>query len=157
MVALLLPPTLVWIALFALYSVVSWLCVHLLIWIWWCARGRDVLLIYSDSPIWREHIEERILPLLGKRVIVLNWSARRQWSLSLSRIAFGYFGGTREFNPLAVVFRPLRRTRTFRFWKAFRDMKHERPEALQAMEREFFGCVGISWKSADPTSPAGSG
>ena len=53
------------------------------------------------------------------------------------------FGGWREFNPLAVVFRPFRRTRTFRFWQPFRDFKHGHPEALHRMESEFFGLIGV--------------
>lgn len=142
-IALVLPVMVVVGVLYGLASV----CLHFVIWIWWCARGRDVLFVYSDSPVWREYIERRLLPDLGERAIVLNWSQRKRWRLSLSRIAFRHFGGTREFNPLAVVFRPFRRTRTFRFWKAFRDMKHERTESLQAMEREFFDFAGISQRS----------
>ena len=99
------------------------------------ARGRDVLFVYSDSPVWHEYIEQRFLPHLVRRAVVLNWSERNRWNLSLGQVAFRFFGGRREFNPLAVVFRPLRRTRTFRFWTAFRDLKHGRPEALQIAGR----------------------
>jgi hypothetical protein len=116
---------------------------HLTIWTWWCLRGRDVLFVYSDSPIWRGYIDDRIIPLLGERAVVLNWSQRKQWRPSLARLAFGHFGGSREFNPLAVVFRPFRRTRTFRFWQPFRDFKHGHPEALLAMERDLFGLIGV--------------
>ena len=126
-----------------LYALAS-LCLHLVIWTWWCARGRDVLFVYSDSPIWLEYINQSFLPYLGERAIALNWSERSRWPLSLSRIVFHHFGGSREFNPLAIVFRPFRRTRTFRLWKPFRDMKHGQPGALQAMEREFFDCIRIS-------------
>jgi hypothetical protein len=102
-----------------------------------------VLFVYSDSPIWRDYIDERILPLHAERALVLNWSERRRWRPSLSRMTFHHFGGSREFNPLAVVFRPFRRTRTFRFWQPFRDFKHGHPEALHAMERDLFGLIGV--------------
>lgn len=154
--ALLLPAAPVMFAVFVLCALAWSLCLHFLIWTWWCARGQDVLFIYSDSPLWREYIEQRFLPYLGERAIVLNWSERSQWRLSLGRIASNHFGGDREFNPLAVVFRPLRRTRTFRFWKAFRGMKQGRPVALQAMEREFFDCLGISREWAGPTNRCGT-
>jgi len=125
-------------------NALAWLLLHLVIWLWWNTRGRDVLFVYSDSPIWRAYIERRFLPYLGRRAVVLNWSERNRWGPSLGPIAFRFFGGRREFNPLAVVFRPLRRTRTFRFWAAFRDLKHGRPETLQRVESGFFDCIGAS-------------
>jgi len=44
---------------------------------------------------------------------------------------------------MAVVFRPFRRTRTFRFLEPFRNFKHGHPEALHRMESEFFGLIGV--------------
>ena len=46
----------------------------------------------------------RVLPAVGSRGVVLNWSDRKQWSYSLSVALFRFFGATREFNPLAIVF-----------------------------------------------------
>lgn len=133
------------LALIALLSwALLWLCLHLVIWLWWNTRGRDVLLVYSDSPVWHAYIEQQFLPYLGRRAVVLNWSERNRWGISLGRVAFRFFGGRREFNPLAVVFRPFRRTQTFRFWAAFRDMKHGRPELLQTVEHRFFDRIGVS-------------
>jgi hypothetical protein len=122
---------------------VSTICLHITIWAWWCLRGRDILFVYSESPIWRDYIEKQILPHIGERAIVLNWSQRNRWRVSVARLAFHHFGGYRQFNPLAVVFRPFRRTRTFRFWQPFRDFKHGNPEALRQMESEFFGLIGV--------------
>jgi hypothetical protein len=125
------------IVVFALYFVTS-VCLHILIWTLWCVRGRDILFVYSDSPVWHDYIEQRLLPPIRQRAIVLNWSQRKRWRVSLARAAFRHFGGYREFNPLAVVFRPLQPTKKFRFWKPFRDFKHGRPSTLHQMEREFF-------------------
>jgi hypothetical protein len=58
-------------------------------------------------------------------------------------MAFRHFGDSYEFNPLAVVFRPFRRTRVFRFWQPFHHFKHGRPEALQQLEGEFWDCLGV--------------
>jgi hypothetical protein len=118
-------------------------CLHLAIWSWWCTRGRDVLLVYSDSPVWHDYIEANLLPHIRKRAIILNWSERRTWRLSLAVLAFGHFGGDMEFNPLAVVFRPFRFTRRFRFWRPFREYKHGQPEALLTVQRDFFDALGI--------------
>jgi hypothetical protein len=127
------------LALFVLTSI----CLHILIWTFWCVRGRDVLFVYSDSPIWHDYIQERLLPPIRHRAVVLNWSQRKRWRISLARAAFHHFGGYREFNPLAVVFRPFRRTRKFRFWQPFRDFKHGRPQALQEMEKDLFELIRV--------------
>jgi hypothetical protein len=122
---------------------ISTICLHVIIWSWWCVRGRDILFVYSDSPIWHDYVEQNILPHLGERAVVLNWSQRKRWRLSLARMAFYHFGSYRQFNPLGIIFRPFRRTRTFRFWQPFRDFKHGNPEALHKMENEFFELIGI--------------
>ena len=138
-----LPVTIAVAAIALVFFVVSTVCLHITIWTWWCIRGRDILFVYSDSPIWRDYVEQRILPHLGERAVVLNWSQRKRWRVSVARLALHHFGGYRQFNPLAVVFRPFHRTRTFRFWKPFRDFKHGHPEALRQMESEFFGLIEI--------------
>jgi hypothetical protein len=106
------------------------------VWLLWCRRGKDVLLVWSESPVWKDRIETRLLPKLGRRAVVLNWSERREWRgrFSLTRMAFHHFGGDREFNPLAVVFRPLRRAETFRFWRPYKQLKQGHPEVLERME-----------------------
>jgi hypothetical protein len=136
------PLVLVVVVLWLVFFLVFTTCLHIVIWSWWCVRGRDVLFVYSDSPIWHDYIDEQVLPRLGDRAVVLNWSQRTRWRLSLARMAFYHFGGWRAFNPLAVVFRPFRRTRTFRFLQPFRDCRHGHPEALHRMESEFFGLIG---------------
>jgi hypothetical protein len=137
------PVLLVVVVLWLVFFLVSTVWLHIAIWFWWCIRGRDILFVYSDSPVWHDYIEQHVLPYLGERAFVLNCSQRRGWRLSLARMAVHHFGGWRAFNPLAVVFRPFRRTRTFRFWQPFRDFKHGHPEALHRMEGEFFGLIGV--------------
>ena len=117
------------------------LCLHLAVWCCWCARGRYVLFVYSDSPIWHDYVEAHILPRLGERAVVLNWSHRGRWRRTLAVLAFRYFGGHRTFNPLALVFRPLRLARHFRFYEPFREFKHGRGEAVARMERELYDLV----------------
>jgi hypothetical protein len=139
-----LAPVLLAVLVLALvFYLVSTACLQIAIWSWWCIRGRDILFVYSDSPIWHDYIEQHVLPHLGQRAVVVNWSRRKEWRFSLARAAVHHFGGWRECNPLAVVFRPFRRTRTFRFWQPFRDFKHGHPEALQRMESEFFDSIGV--------------
>ena len=137
----LFPAILAGILVALVFFVVTSISLRIIIWSWWCSRGWDVLFVYSDSPVWHDHIEQHVLPHLGRRAVVLNWSQRKRWRFSLARLAFHHFGGYRQFNPLGVVFNPFGRTHTFRFWQAFRDFKHGNPEALQKMESEFFGLI----------------
>jgi hypothetical protein len=131
-----------------LFMILAGISLRIAVWCWWCLRGRDVLFVYSDSPHWRDYIEQQILPQLGDRAVVLNWSERKRWRFSLARLVFRHFGGYREFNPLGVVFRPLGPTRTFRFWQPFRDHVHGHLEPLQRMEAEFFRSIGIRRNSS---------
>jgi hypothetical protein len=98
------------IAAAAVVGLVVWLAAALIllstVWVAWCARGQYALVVYSNSPVWQEYFERQILPAVGDRGVVLNWSERKQWGYSLAVALFWFFGGTREFNPLAIVFRP---------------------------------------------------
>jgi hypothetical protein len=115
------------------------LFLHVALWLTWGPIGRNVLFVYSNSPVWQQYVEENILPRLPPNTMILNWSERRNWGrISLAHVAFRVFGGSREFNPLAVVVRPLRWAKCFRFWKPFRDFKHGNPETLLRMERDLF-------------------
>lgn len=122
-----------------LLFLVSTVSLHIIIWGWWCLRGRDILFVYSNCPIWRDYVEQRILPHLGERAVMLNWSERKRWRFSLAKIAFYHFAGYRQFNPLGVMFRPCRRSKVFRFWQPFRDFKNGYPEALHKMESDSLG------------------
>ena len=115
---------------------------HILVWTLWCTSGTRVLLVYSDSPNWHDYIEQNIVPRMPSKTIILNWSQRRSWNTySLPTLIFRHFGGHREFNPLVLVFRPGRRTRAFRFWKAFVDLKRGNQDSLAGLEAELHECI----------------
>ena len=52
---------------------------YLLVWTLWLPRGKDILFVYSDSPIWRDYMTSEVLPLVHERAVVLNWSERKKW------------------------------------------------------------------------------
>ena len=119
-VLIVLPLLLLVLSLYSLHR----LALYLLIWCLWIPRGTDALFIYSDSPIWRDYMINKILPLVESRAVVLNWSERKSWSnRSFAVHVFRSFSGRREFNPMVVFFRPLRRPKYFRFWSAFKGWK----------------------------------
>jgi hypothetical protein len=107
-----IPIVIPWAVLWLFYG----LFLYIALWLTWCTRGHNVLLVYSNSPNWQEYVEQRILPRLPSSTLVLNWSDRKKWSqLWLSVRAFHYFCGDVECNPLAVVFTPSAGLRPFDF------------------------------------------
>ena len=110
---------------------------YTLVWLLWLPQGRDVLLVYSDSPIWREYMTTQILPLVKERAVILNWSERRTWpKWSLAVHVFQSFGGGQNFNPLIAIFRPFRGARVLRFYAAFKDWKHGHTEPVEQLRKD---------------------
>ena len=115
---------------------------YLLVWLLWLPKGKDILFVYSDSPIWCEYTTTEILPLVERRAVVLNWSERSKWPLwSLGVSVFHRFGGGRDFNPLVVLFQPFRRARTIRFWQAFKDWKRDYREPVERLRQELLSAL----------------
>jgi len=49
-----------------------------LVWLRWLRRGKDVLVVFSDTPTCQKRMSQ-ILPLVESRSEQLNWSARKMW------------------------------------------------------------------------------
>lgn len=139
----LLPVLALWVVIYLALSAVFRASLSVIIWTSWSLRGRDVLFVYSDSPIWHDYIKEHFLAQFAKRAVVLNWSQRKNWRFSLARVAFDRYGGSRDFNPVAIVFRPFRTARIFRFRQPFMECKKGQPAALHVMERDLFALLGV--------------
>jgi len=111
--------------------------IHLLVWVWWLPKGKDVLYVSSESPIWKEYMETEVFPLVAERAIVLSWSARSKWpKWSFAVRVFRTFGRGRDFNPMVVLFRPFRRARIFRFLPAFQEQKHGNSANVEQLRRD---------------------
>jgi hypothetical protein len=146
LVAVCLPLILVCVAIYLLWRLI-W---GAILWVWFwrahAAHGRPVLFIYSESPNWQAYIEANILPRIGDRAVVLNWSQREQWLAESPWEARFYrrFAGDREFNPLALVFGRSGRVKAVRFHQAFLDFKHGKESTLRAAEAELFSLLEIA-------------
>lgn len=136
------------VAAAALLWLISASFLLLVVWLTWCPRRRYALVIYSNSPVWREYFETQVISRLGGRAVVLNWSERSRWPLSLPVVLFRVFGGSREFNPMAIVFEPLVWPRRFRFYKAFQSFKHGRPEDVEQLRVDFLRALDGLVRSA---------
>lgn len=138
-----LPILLPIVAVAVLWHLLHTIVVCLLIWFRWLPKGRDVLFVSSESPVWHDYMEAQILPLVADRAVVLNWSERRKWRRwSLPVRAFRVFGGWRNFNPIIVLFRPFRRARIFRFLPALKEWKHGDGESLEQLRRDLVLALG---------------
>jgi len=102
-------------------------------------QGRFILFVYSNSPNWKSHIEENILPQIRDRAVILNRSERNQWdNTSWAVQAFQHWGGRENFNPLAVIFCNLINVRVIRFYNAFHDLEKGEPSSLQKAQAQLF-------------------
>ena len=101
------------------------------------------LLVYSDSPLWKSHIEEEWLPRFGSRIAVLNWSERRAWDPTdpLVRLFHGAVRAEEDFNPVVILLRKDQRPLLFRFNPAFTNAKYGKREGLETLEKQMFGMV----------------
>ena len=100
-------------------------------------EGKDLLLVYSNSPHWQEHVETHWLPRWGTRAVVVNWSERSRWNGDEAEIVlFRSVAGSREHNPIAIVVPPSGPVKVIRFRRAFREKKHGSSAALERAERE---------------------
>lgn len=76
---ILVPLIILVLLVLAIFVPLSYLLVYLSIWSAWGLRGKDVLFVYSDSPIWHDYMLSEMLPLVRGRAVVLNWSERSGW------------------------------------------------------------------------------
>lgn len=106
-------------------------------------QGKIGILVYSDSPHWKDHVENHILPRVGSRLVTLNWSRRAQWSdpKPLEVCVFEHWAGSRAFNPMAIIVRGYRSVDTIRFFEAFKAAQHGQPDDLRRAEEQLFGLV----------------
>ena len=134
---LLFPILLIGALLYVLWGMI----LYIAIWLAW--RQRFILFVYSDSPTWKDYIKANIMSRLEKHAVILNWSERKSWKSSLAVLAFRYFGGYRNFNPMALVFRPFRFAKTYRFYEAFKEFKHGKPDKVEKVMKALFEDIGI--------------
>jgi hypothetical protein len=45
---------------------------YLLVWALWLPRGKDILFVYSDSPIWHDYMATQVLPLVQRQNFFLD-------------------------------------------------------------------------------------
>ena len=109
--------------------------------IWLTFKKQFVVFVYSDSPTWKAYMEKEILPLIQDRAVILNWSERRKWKNSLAVLAFRYFAGYKNFNPIGIIFRPFRFVKTYRFFEAFKKFKTGDPQEVEKIKEELFADI----------------
>jgi len=122
---------LLWLALLPLFYLYGMLLCPM-VWIEWRKQGKDALVIFLNS----KHSEEwmvRLSPMIAGRAVFLNWSERKQWDRwSLAAQLFEIFGPhgmpeqfTQHSLPAVIVFRELRRPKTFTFGNRSKNLEEK--------------------------------
>ena len=112
----------------------------------WLGKGIRGIFVYSDGPHWKEYIETNILPKIGSKLVILNWSKRSTWNNDLLEVKvykrwgnvgrilvnkkLQWFGG-KEHNPIAVVFQSNEEPKVIKFWNAFKEFKRGKDDTLK--------------------------
>ena len=112
----------------------------------WLRHGRQgklILFVYSDSSNWKDYIETNILPRIEAHAVILNWSKRREWGsrMQLETKLFNQWAGPGEFVPVAILFSPMGKPRTFRLWQLSENPKHGKVTVSKEAEQALFETV----------------
>ena len=95
--------------------------------------GRDLLLVYTDSPHWKDHIESKWVARWPHRTVTLNRS--HPWSRKQPAAALWLaVRGIQEHTPLAVVIPRSGKLRVIRLFAAFQAAKHGHDASLRLVE-----------------------
>ena len=118
----------------------------------WGNLGKRLLFVYSNSPHWQDYLECHWIPLLRDQAVILNWSERRKWkeTAPLEERLFNHYGGSAQFNPIAICFPKRGRVRVIRFWQPFRDYKHGNVASLRAAEAKLAAFLGVEPPQSAP-------
>jgi hypothetical protein len=155
-----LPLLLLSIPIVLIWLVVSFavsLFVLLVVWSTWPVKGKDLLVVYSDSPLWQTYFESGLLPRVRSRAEVLNWSQRSRWpTMSLKRIVFDRFKKEKEFVPVVIKFSRFSWPRQIRLYRAFHGCKHGKSGDLIKLESELSQVIGeaLDLSAYHPRKPA---
>jgi hypothetical protein len=106
-------------------------------------KGRPVLFFYSDSSMWKEHMEAKILPRLTPSSVVLNWSKRREWEgrRPLETKIYEQWAGSGEFVPLAIMLPLTAPAKVFRLWDLAKGQKHGKDRPSKEAEQSLFAAI----------------
>jgi hypothetical protein len=102
----------------------------------WGVQGKDLLIVYSNSPHWQRYIEEEWLPHWRERAVILNWSHRAQWTDGPEVELFRAVVGRKEHNPVAIVVPQTGAIKVLRFWRAFREMAQGKEQTFRTIEAQ---------------------
>ena len=103
--------------------------------------GKDVVVVYTDSPHWKEYIETRWLPRWAHRVIALDRS--RPWRADQPEARlWRTVAGSVEHTPVVIVVPPHGEVQIVRFFLAFRDYKHGKDTRLREAEARLARILG---------------
>ncbi len=131
--------------LFAFGFIFAFFSLHLLVLctlvrIFWLPKGKNLLILTSESPIWSGYFQHNVIEKYEDKAHILNWSERKAWKkFSILVWLFNSFLGTQEHTPSVILFSPWYQPKIFRFWRPFKEFKHGKPNDVETMLRSLSG------------------
>ena len=107
----------------------------------YAGAGKDVVVVYTDSPHWKEYIETRWLPRWEDRAIAFDRSKPWREDQPEARL-WRAVAGTAEHTPVVIVVPPAGKVQIVRFFLAFRDYKYGKDRRLRAAEAQLAAILG---------------
>jgi hypothetical protein len=86
--------------------------------------GKVGLVAYTNNRKWASYVEDRLLPKLASKTVVVDRSDP-QWKtrFPLEHAVIRHWGGRREYNPIVIAFPPSGAPRVFRLYEAFQETR----------------------------------
>ena len=97
----------------------------------YAGEGKDVLIVYTNSALWAEHIEAHWIPRWGHRAVVLNRTRPWQQASAEAKLWVAV-AGTAEHTPVIIVVPKRGVARVVRFFLAFRDRRSREQDVRDA-------------------------
>jgi hypothetical protein len=127
-------------------SLARQLGVNVRFWLRHGRSGKTLLFVYSDSPNWKDYIEENIVPRIEARSIILNLSKRREWGprMAFETKLFDQLAGPGAFVPVAILFSLTDKPRTFRLWQPSENTKERKVNLSREVEAALFQSLKLN-------------
>lgn len=110
----------------------------------WFPKGKHIFFLYSDSKKWKNYFEKGLVPKIKDKAAVWNWSTRQKdgWNGDIMEAKIlSLFRPVGCFHPMAIVFMPSGKIKTFQFYTPYVNMLKSGKDDYKKLEKEFLTLV----------------
>ncbi len=105
----------------------------------WISNGKNVLVVYSESKIWKEYFEKKLIPQIENTAVILNWSLRHKSRDNEKTLALEVLKFFRKqwYYPVAFIFGNNADIQIFDFHESYIKMIKSGTGEYKKMEEDF--------------------